>query len=50
MGEEDDMAVEDLHNVTVDPGHTHGSISLFQHSIRTYWLVKCLLAKVVMST
>ena len=36
MDEEDDMAFEDLHNVVVDPRHTQGRISLFQHSIRTY--------------
>ena len=33
MDEEDVMVFEDLHNVIVDPGHTHGCIYLFQHSI-----------------
>ena len=47
---ENDMASEDLQNVVVDLRHNQGWMSPFQQSIRTYWLIKFLLAKAVMST
>ena len=47
---EDEMASEDMQNVVNDTGRTQGQISLFQQSVRTYWLIKCLLAMAVMST
>ena len=28
-----------------DPGSTRGRVSLFQQSVKTYWKMKCLLAK-----
>ena len=46
---EGDMALEDMQTVIIDPGHTRGWTSLFQQFVRTYWLIKCLLAKAVMS-
>ena len=32
-----------------DPGSTRGRISLFQQSVKTYWKMKCLLAKAMAS-
>ena len=43
------MAAKELQHVIIDPGHTRGRISLFHHSIKTYWLVKCLLVKAITS-
>ena len=50
LDREDEMDSEDMQNAVNDTGHTRGRISLFQKSVRTYWLIKCLLAMAVMST
>ena len=47
--EEEDIVVEELNLIITDPSHTQGIISLFHHSIRTYWLMKCLMVKAIMS-
>ena len=49
MEEEDELTAEELQHMIDDPGHTRGRISLFQHSIRTYWFIKCVLVKAIMS-
>ena len=32
----------------LDPGSTRGKVSLFQQSVKTYWKIKCVLAKAMM--
>ena len=32
-------------NFIIDPDSTRGRVSLFQQSVKTYWKMKCLLAK-----
>ena len=32
-----------------DPGHTRGRLTLFNQTVHTYWIVKCLLAKAIQS-
>ena len=32
-----------------DPGSTRGRVSLFQQTIKTYWKIKCVLARAMMS-
>ena len=32
-----------------DPGSTRGRVSLFQQSVKTYWKMKCVLAKAMAS-
>ena len=32
-----------------DPGNTRGRVSLFQQSVKTYWKIKCVLAKALSS-
>ena len=33
----------------MDPGNTRGRLTLFQQTVHTYWLVKCLIAKAIQS-
>ena len=49
LDSQDDKASTDMQTVSPDPGHTRGRTSLYQQSIRTYWVIKCLLAKAIMS-
>ena len=46
---EDTEAETDILDFIHDPGNTRGRLSLFNQTIHTYWLVKCLLAKAIQS-
>ena len=46
---EDNEAEADILDFIQDPGNTRGRLTLFNQTIHTYWLVKCLLAKAIQS-
>ena len=48
--EEEDMDAQlSQMDFLTDPGSTRGRVSLFQQSVKTYWKMKCLLAKAMAS-
>ena len=46
---EDNEAAADILDFIQDPGNTRGRFTLFNQTIHTYWLMKCLLAKAIQS-
>ena len=48
--EPEDMETEaEILNFITDPGHTRGRFTLFNQTVHTYWILKCLIAKAVQS-
>ena len=46
--EDNEAEAEILYFITY-PGHTRGHLTLFNQTVHTYWIVKCLIAKSIQS-
>ena len=46
---EDNETETEIMDFITDPGNTRGRLTLFQQTIHTYWILKCLLAKAMQS-
>ena len=44
---EDNEAEAEILDFITDPGNTRGRLTLFNQTIHTYWIVKCLIAKAI---
>jgi len=43
-------SAEDWGELIMDPGYTHGHLTLFRQFIHLYWLMKCIVAKAMSTT
>lgn len=49
QNEEDNDAKAEIIDFVTDPGNTRGRLSLFNQTVHTYWIFKCLIAKAMQS-
>ena len=40
-------SVEEWENLITDPGNTRGWLTMFKQTIHLYWLMKCIIVKVI---